>query len=174
MRRFLLLAAVSFLPSAGCGPSDRQPSSPENAAATAAASPAPAAAPASAKACDVLTEADAEKALGHDADRLPNDGGPAALDICQYGYQGERIMDAGNVSVTVHPVDFASMKKGVTDAGYSVEPVDGLGDQAFWSSDVGLYVGKGNRTAIYLLGIGSEKADKDRTIALAKATLSRL
>lgn len=130
--------------------------------------------PANVKACDILTEADAEKALGRDAKRLPNDGGPAGLDICQYGFEGERIMDTGNVSLTVQPVDFASMKKGVTDQGYSIEPIPDVGDQAFWSKDVGLYVGKGNRTAIYLLAIGAEKESRERTVDLARATVERL
>ncbi|TFI56503.1 hypothetical protein E2493_19835 [Sphingomonas parva] len=125
------------------------------------------------RACDVLTSADAEKALGRAVQRLPNDGGPAGLDICQYGYQGERIADAGNVSVTLQPVDIASLRKGVVDAGGTPEPVVGLGDSAFWTADYGLYVGKGNRTAIYLLGAGGMADAKARSIELARATSGR-
>ncbi len=126
------------------------------------------------RACDILTKADAEKALGRQAAKLDNSGGAAGYDICQYGYQGERIADSGNVSVTVHPVDIGSMRKGVADEGYSMDPVAGLGDEAFWSKEAGLYVGKGKRTAIYILGIGGESDTKDKTIELAKSTISRL
>lgn len=133
-----------------------------------------AAAAAAPKACDILTEADAKTALGRDVKRLPNDGGPAGLDICQYGYQGEKLMDSGNVSVTVQPVDLDSVIAGAKAQGYDLEPLAGLGDEAYYSREVGLYVGKGNRTAIYLLGIGGLSDAKERTIALARATAGRL
>ena len=125
------------------------------------------------RACDVLTRADAETALGHAVEQLPNDGGPAGLDICQYGYQGERLTDGGNVSVTLKPVDIASLRKAVDETGASTEPVPGLGDSAFWTPDYGLYVGKGNQTAIYLLGAGGMSDAKARSVALAQATSSR-
>jgi hypothetical protein len=127
-------------------------------------------------ACDILTQADAKSVLGREVQKLEAGGGPAGLDMCQYGYQGERMMDMGQVTVTVHPVDIGSLKKGVLDEGYQVEPVAGLGDEAFWSKDAGLYVGKGNRTAIYLAGVGGEDAaaNKRRAIDLAKATSARL
>ena len=164
-RRTSALALLSVL--AGCG--DSAPSS-GNASAPAAAAATPAA---GARACDVLTQADAEKALGKAVQRMPNDGGPAGLDICQYGYQGERIADAGNVSLTLQPVDIASLRKGVTDAGGTAEPVGGLGDDAFWSPDYGLYVGKGNSTGIYLLAAGGMTDARERAIALARATSER-
>ena len=126
------------------------------------------------KACDVLTEAAAKTALGRDVNRLPNEGGPAGLDICQYGYQGERITDMGNVSVTVHPVDLASVIEGAKAQGYSLEPVPGLGDQAYYSPDVGLYVGKGQRTAHYLLAANGMDDPKTKAIALARETVGRL
>ena len=134
------------------------------------------AASAGARACDILTEAAAEKALGRDAGKLGASGGPAGLDICQYGYQGERIMDNGQATLTIHPVDIGSLRKGVTDQGWTVEPVAGLGEEAFWSKDAGLYVGKGNRTAIYLVGVGGESVEqsKKRALALATATVGRL
>ena len=147
----------------GCG--DSSPSAPASSAETAAAS--------GVRACDVLTQADAEKALGQTVQRMPNDGGPAALDICQYGYHGERLADVGNVSVTLKPIDIASVRKGVVDAGETPEPVEGLGDSAFWSPNYGLYVGKGNRTAIYLLGANGLTDTKARSIDLARATSSR-
>ena len=158
----LLSAALS-----ACGES--APAS-GNAATETAATPA---ASGGAAACDVLTQADAEKALGQTVQRLPNDGGPAGLDICQYGYQGERIADAGNVSLTLQPVDLASLRKGITDAGGTVEPVEGLGDGAFWSPDYGLYVGKGNRTGIYLIAAGGMADAKARAVALGQATIGR-
>ena len=163
------IAALLLLPLAAtaCGdsaPFDNAARAPRAPAATATAAP---------RACDVLLEADAEKALGRKVQRLPNDGGPAGLDICQYGYQGERLADAGNVSVTLQPVDIASLRKGVVDAGGKPEPVDGLGDSAFWTADYGLYVGKGDRTAIYLLGAGGMTDAKAGSIALARATSSR-
>jgi hypothetical protein len=122
------------------------------------------------RACDILSSGDAEKALGRPVQQMPNDGGPGGLDICQYGYQGERIADAGNVSVTLQPVDIASLRKGVVDAGGTPEPVAGLGDAAFWTPDYGLYVGKGNKTAIYLLAAGGMTDAKARSIELARAT----
>lgn len=127
-----------------------------------------------AKACDLLTPDDAKAALGRDVKRLPNDGGPAGLDICQYGYRGERLTDTGTVSVTVQPVDIASVKQGAKAQGYVLEPVSGIGDEAYYSREIGLYVGKGNRTAIYLLGAGGLKDAKERSIALARATAGRL
>ena len=163
------ISALLLLPAALAGCGDSGPAS-ENAPAAATAAKAPRAA---ARACDVLTRADAEKALGKAVQRLPNDGGPAGLDICQYGYQGERIADAGNVSLTLQPVDIASLRKGVIDAGGTTESVEGLGDSAFWSPDYGLYVGKGQSTGIYLLADGSMADARERAIALARATSDR-
>src|SRR5687768_7964429 len=121
---------IAGLALAGCGGSDAAPANDSVAAETADAS--------SAKACDVMTQADAAKALGREVTKMASDGGPAALDMCQYGYQGERMMDTGQASVTVQPVDLASLKKGVTDQGFAVEPVAGVGDEAFWSPEAGL------------------------------------
>jgi hypothetical protein len=128
------------------------------------------------KACAIITAADAAAALGHEVKKLDATGGAAGLDICQFGYQGERLMDTGNASVTVHSVNLASLKQGVTAEGYSTEAVPGLGDEAFWSKDAGLYVGKGNRSAIYLAAVGGEDdaKNKERAITLARATVSRL
>ena len=157
----------------GCGgagdPAANQPESAKPAAASSSAS-------AGSAACDILTQADAKAVLDRDVQKLETSGGPAGVDMCQYGYQGERMMDMGQVTVTVHPVDIGSLKKGVLDEGYQVEPIEGLGDEAFWSKDAGLYVGKGDRTAIYLAGVGGEDAaaSKRRAIDLARATASRL
>lgn len=126
------------------------------------------------KACDVLTQEAAAKALGRPVEKLENQGGPAGLDICQYGYQGERITDMGNVSVTVQPLDLASVKSGAEAQGYKFESVPGLGDAAYYSADVGLYVGKGNRTAIYLLAANGLDDPRGKVIALARETVGRL
>lgn len=128
----------------------------------------------SAKACDVLTRESAAKALGRDVQKLDNSGGPAGQDICQYGYQGERLADMGNVSVTVHSVDLASVIEGAKAQGYTLEPIEGLGDAAWYSADVGLYVGKGQRTAHYLLGANGMDDPKEKIIALARDTAGRL
>lgn len=130
----------------------------------------------SASACDLLTKADAERALGRPVEKLPASGGPGGLDICQYGYQGERLTDTGQATVTVQPLDLASLKQGVVGQGYSTEPVFGLGDEAFWSAEAGLHVGKGERSAIYLVGSGDADAasNKQRAIDLARATVGRL
>ena len=125
-------------------------------------------------ACDLLTPAEARAALGRDVERLSSAGGPAGLDICQYGYRGGRLADSGTVSVTVQPVDIASVKAGAHAQGYVLEPVSGIGDEAYYSREIGLYVGKGNRTAIYLLGAEGLKDAKERSIALARATSGRL
>ena len=155
----------------GCSGGEQAPAEEGDAAPAAdtAASTAPAA-------CDVLTQADAARALGRDVQKMESGGGPAGLDMCQYGYQGERMMDMGQATLTVQPVDLASLKEGVVGQGYSVEPVAGLGDEAFWSPEAGLYVGKGQRSAIYLVGVGGSDpaADKQRAIDLAKATVARL
>ena len=134
----------------------------------------PKAAAAVPKACDVLTAVDAKAALGRDVQRMPNDGGPNGLDICQYGYQGERLADSGQVSVTLQPVDLDSLIAAAREQGYDVEPVPGIGDEAYYSREVGLHVGKGNRSAIYLLGAGGLSDAKERTVALARATADRL
>ncbi|MGI8611526.1 MAG: hypothetical protein ACR2KH_04545, partial [Sphingomicrobium sp.] len=141
MRLWLGIAA---LVAAGCSQQSEAPAG-ESAATVEAPSSVP-------KACDILTEADAKSALGREVERLPNDGGPAGLDICQYGYQGERLADMGQVSVTVRPVDLASAIAGAKEQGYELEPVSINGEEAYYSREIGLYVGKGNRTAIYLLG----------------------
>ena len=125
-------------------------------------------------ACEVLTQESAAKALGREVRKLDNSGGPAGQDICQYGYQGERLADMGNVSVTVHPVDLASVIEGAKAQGYELEPVAGLGDAAWYSADVGLYVGKGQRTAHYLLGANGLDDPKSKIIALAHDTVVRL
>jgi len=125
-------------------------------------------------ACDVLTQEAAAKALGRPVEKLDNQGGPAGLDICQYGYQGERLTDMGNVSVTVQPLDLASVKSGAEAQGYKFGSVPGLGDAAYYSAEVGLYVGKGNRTAIYLLAANGMDDPKGKVIALARDTVGRL
>lgn len=127
-------------------------------------------------ACNILTLADAKSALGRETDveKLDADGGPAGLDICQYGYQGEAMLDMGNVSVTVHPVDLASVKAAAEEQGYKLGPVAGVGDAAYYSSDIGLYVGKGNKTAIYLLAAHGMTDARERSISLARATIGRL
>jgi hypothetical protein len=127
-------------------------------------------------ACNVLTLADAKLALGRETDveKLEADGGPAGLDICQFGYQGDAMLDMGNVSVTVQPVDLASVKAGAEEQGYKLEPVIGVGDAAYYSPDIGLYVGKGNKTAIYLLAAHGMTDAKERSISLARATVGRL
>lgn len=160
----LLLAAL-----AACSTQQPSPASNDQASgagATAAAS--------GSLACDVLTEADAEKALGREVARLPNDGGPAGLDICQYGYQGEKLADMGNVSVTVQALDLASVKSGAEAQGYKFEAVPDLGDEAYYSADIGLYVGKGQRTAIYLIAANGMDDPRAEAIALARDTVGRL
>jgi hypothetical protein len=163
---FLLAAAA-----AGCSSGSNQSASTgelgEGNSAAASADAAP-------RACDVLTQEDAARALGRHAEKLASDGGPAGLDICQYGYQGERIADMGNVSVTVQPLDLASVKSGAEAQGFRFEPVSNLGDAAFYSADVGLYVGKGDRTAIYLLAANGMTDPKAKVIALARETIGRL
>src|SRR5687767_313584 len=99
------------------------------------AQPTTTSATAASRACDVLTSADARAALGRDVQRLPNDGGPAGLDICQYGYQGERVADSGTVSVTVQPVDITTAIASAKAQGYELEPIAGLGDEAYYSRE---------------------------------------
>ncbi|HEX2763296.1 MAG TPA: hypothetical protein VHM92_05555 [Allosphingosinicella sp.] len=125
-------------------------------------------------ACTILTEADAEKALGHKVTRLPATGGPAGLDICQYGWEGERIAETGNVSVTVHPNPISDFRKSVAEAGMGVETVSGVGDDAFWAKEAGLYVGKSNRTAIYLIGGAGISDNRAAAVELARETARRL
>lgn len=167
MRR--CVAALVLAASACGGPGEDR----ANGADQAQAAPAAAA---GAKACDIVTAADARAVLGREVEKMESSGGPAGLDICQYGYQGERMMDMGQATVTLQPVDIGSLRQGVLGEGYQAEPVPGLGDQAFWSKEAGLYVGKGDRTAIYLVGVGGEdeSANKRRAIELARATAARI
>ena len=154
---------------AGCGKS-----APPNAGNVDVAADAAPGAAAAGKACDVLTPADATTALGREVTKLDATGGAAGLDICQFGYEGEKLMDTGNVSVTVMPVDLASLRAGVEAEKGTIEEIAGIGDAAFYTPEFGLYVGKGNRTAIYLLGAGGMTDARERSIALAKATVGRL
>lgn len=127
-------------------------------------------------ACSILTKADAEQALGRPVQKLAATGGAAALEICQYGYQGEKLADMGQVSVTYHPNSLSQMREGVIAAKAAVEDIPGVGQGAFYSRDYGLYVGRGGRSAVYMLGAGGmdEAEAKRRLIALAKATVGRL
>ena len=163
MLRLILVAAVTVAAPA-CS---QEAAAPTN-------STQPKAPTAATKACDLLTAAEAKTALGRDAQRMPSDGGPAGLDICQYGYQGDRLADVGQVSVTVQPVGLNSVIAAAKEQGYELEPVAGIGDEAYYSREIGLYVGKGNRSAIYLLGAGGLSDAKERTVALARATAGRL
>lgn len=129
---------------------------------------------ASSKACDILTEADAARTLGHPVKKLDATGGAAGLDICQYGYQGEKLLDMGQASVTLHDSPIAAMKQGVVAEGYDAEEVIGVGDEAFWAPQSGFYVGKGGRTALFIVGAGDIKDSKAPTIALARATVGRM
>ena len=152
---------------AACSNKPEEPAPPNTAEASAAAA-------ADSRACDVLTREDAARALGRPVEKLDNQGGAAGQDICQFGYQGERLADMGNVSVTVQPVDLASVVEGARAQGYVLEPVAGVGEAAWYSPDVGLYVGKGQRTAHYLLGAQGLDDPKDKLIALARETVGRL
>ena len=169
--RKLVVAFVLLAGACSSGNPDQAENSAESTSVTAART-----ASTGSAACDILTKADAEKVLGRSANKLDATGGAAGLDICQYGYQGERVMDMGTASLTVHPNDLASMKQGVVNEGYKPEPVPGLGDEAFWTKESGLYVGKGSRTALYIVGIGgaTDEENKAKAIELAKATVSRL
>lgn len=160
----VLIAAVL----GGCG----QPSSPTgNNGATETGT---AVATSGSEACEVLTQADAGRALGREVKKFDATGGAAGLDICQFGYEGEKLMDAGQVSVTIMPADLASMRAGLEREKATIEEVAGVGDAAIYTPEFGLYVGKGNRTAVYILGAGGMTDGKERTIALAKATVGRL
>ena len=158
-----LLIAVT----AACSEQPKEATPPEAAEASAPTS-------AASKACDVLTPEAAARALGRPVEKLDNQGGAAGQDICQYGYQGERLADMGNVSVTVEPVDLASVIEGAKAQGYALEPVEGIGEAAWYSADIGLYVGKGDRTAHYLLGANGLDDPKAKLIALARETVVRL
>lgn len=137
---------------------------------------APAAKPSasSSKACDILTEVDAARALGRPVEKLAATGGAAGLDICQYGYQGEKLLDMGQVSVTLHANPIAALKQGVVKEGYDAEEMPDIGDEAFWSPQLGLYVGKGGRTALFMIGSHDIKDSKAPAIALARATVDRM
>ena len=163
MNKLMLLTTMLV---AGCGSKPTQETADNRGAA-----PPVAATQATSSACDILTQADAEAALGHAVTRGAGIGG--GLDFCRYGYAGEA-MDRGNVSITVQPVDIATLKPAVEKSGVAFEPVPGLGDDAFYSREAGLYVGKGGRTAIYRLGKGGLSDARDATIALARATAGKL
>ena len=163
--RAVALPLLGFALLAGCG--DKSAGNASGGAPSASAS---ASAPA---ACSVLTEADAEKALGHKVKKLPATGGAGGFDICQYGWEGEHIADTGNVSVTVHANPLSDFRKSVGASGMAMEPVAGVGDGAFWTP-AGLYVGKGSRTGLYIIGGAGIADQKAAAVALAKATVDRL
>ncbi|MEO5773540.1 MAG: hypothetical protein ABIQ32_05415 [Sphingomicrobium sp.] len=125
-------------------------------------------------ACDILKAEDVERVLGRPVKKLDATGGAGALDICQYGYQGEKLLDMGQASVTLHGNSLAEMKTGVEREGYDTEEIADLGDRAFWSMQSGLYVEKGGRTALYLVGANGMKDSKAPSIALARATVDRM
>ena len=68
------------------------------------------------------------------------------------------------------------MRHGLVAEKATIEEVPGIGDGAIYTPEYGLYVGKGGRTAVYMLGVGGldQGEAKQRMIALAQATVSRL
>lgn len=169
LRRFGIGLALTALSACGSGGGSAEAGN-DSVAATAT----PASAKAGARACDVLKAEDVARVLGREVKNLEASGGAGQLDICQYGYQGEKLMDMGQASLTIHPNKLADMKAGVANEGYKTEDVAGIGDAAFWSPDAGLYVEKGGRTAIYIVGGNGMKDPKGPSEALARATIDRM
>jgi len=161
--RSLVVATTALL--SGCGQSGTSASTAESQSTTKNEP--------SVRACDLLSQSDAEQVLSHPVEKLNATGGAAGLDICQYGYEGERIIESGNVSVILHEQPLEAMRTGVTQSGYRAEPVAGMND-AFWSDESGLYVSKGGRTAIINLGAGGMTDAKARAVALGAKIQARM
>ena len=66
------------------------------------------------------------------------------------------------------------MKQGVVKEGYDAEEIMGIGDETFWSPQLGLYVGKDGRTALFMVGGRDIKDSKGPATALARATVERM
>ena len=124
--------------------------------------------------CSLITQADAEAALGGKVEGPQKESGFGQFSQCQYTASGERVTDVRSATVQVHPVDFMSKRKAFADAGEKIEPVAGIGDAAFWVPGYSfLYVQKGKLTAAFAV----HRQDADLLKAstqLAQNALSRV
>jgi hypothetical protein len=124
--------------------------------------------------CSLITQAEAEAALGLKAEGPQKDSGFGQFAQCQYTASGERVTDVRSATVQVHPVDFASKRKAFADAGEKIEPIAGIGDAAFWAPGYSfLYVQKSKLTAAF--AVHRQEADLLKaSIELARNGLRRM
>jgi hypothetical protein len=100
--------------------------------------------------CSLMTQTEAEAALGGKVEGPLKESGFGQFSQYQYTASGERLTDIRSATIQVHPVDFASKRKAFANAGEKVEPVAGIGDAAFWLPGYSfLYVQKGKLTAAF-------------------------
>ncbi len=124
--------------------------------------------------CSLVTREDAETALGLKASGPEKNSGFGQFQQCQYTANGQRISDIRSVTIQVHPVDFASMRKAYAEQGEKIEPVTGIGEAAFWSPNQSfLFIQRGKVTvgfAVHRAGTDLLKASRE----LAAKGLARL
>ena len=97
--------------------------------------------------CSLVTREEAETALGLKATGPEKNSGFGQFEQCQYLASGERLVDIRSVTVQVHPIDFASVRRAYAEQGEKIEPVEGIGEAAFWAPGQGfLIVQKGKIT----------------------------
>ena len=135
---------------------------------------APAAATATADACNLVTASEAEKLLGGTATKLPQNGGAAGYDQCQYMHEGEHIADMGTLTVQRLPVALAAKRQALAQNGDKTEDVGGVGDGAVWVPGMSfLYVGHGSETLVASVAMNGGDT-KAKSIELARLALPRM
>lgn len=115
--------------------------------------------------CSLVTPEEAEVALGLKPTGPDKNSGFGQFVQCQYTASGERLVDVRSVTVQVHPVDLASIRKAYAEQGEKVEPVSGIGEAAFWAPGLSsLFVQKGKITvgfAVHRLEADLFKASRE-------------
>jgi hypothetical protein len=119
------------------------------------------------EACTLFTVEEVSKALGRPLGRSRQKQEPAGT-TCAFSAAGGTI----NISVTPSSTkkDFDDMKKLLIDQGVKVEPITGVGDDAYWW-DNRIYARVGNRWLAAWNGDPRQPTDKVRKEMLALAAL---
>jgi hypothetical protein len=170
-----MLPCAAALMLGACGGGEKAASKNSGGTNAQAAGAEPATAPTAARvsACDILTESDAERALGMKVKREGDPGSGSMVQTCSYAADTEELTKLQNaVSVSLTPYPISSLMPAEERQRLGSVPVEGLGDEALFTETAGLMVTKGQTTATYLMmGTGYDR--KAVLTELARATVDR-
>jgi hypothetical protein len=140
---------------------------------TAEAEPAAEQTAARVSACDIVTEADAERALGMKVKREGDPGAGSMVQTCSYAADTQELTKLQNaVSVSLTPYPVSSLMPAEERQRLGSVPIEGLGDEALFTESAGLMVTKGQTTATYLM-MGNGYDRRAVLTELARATVDR-